>query len=212
MPTGSKAFTENLRKTVGSRASVLFSYFRNLATTDEPFDVVILDEAHRIREVSTNRFTPKHQQTGKPQIEEIFDAGRISVFFIDDRQVVRPGEVGSTELIREAVGQREIPLQHYRLEAQFRANGSDAFIQWVDSTLAVAKTPQVLWPRDDPFDVRIVDDVEELDRLIRVTSAGGPYRPTRRGLLLAMVQARAVRRPRDGRGHRRVATSVERPR
>ena len=57
--TGSKAFTENLRKTVGSRASVLFSYFRNLATTDEPFDVVILDEAHRIREVSTNRFTPQ---------------------------------------------------------------------------------------------------------------------------------------------------------
>src|SRR5580765_4882302 len=44
--TGSKAFTENLRKIVGGRASVLFKYFRDTATVDKPLDVVILDEAH----------------------------------------------------------------------------------------------------------------------------------------------------------------------
>ncbi len=165
--TGSKAFTENLRKRVGTRASALFNYFRNLASMPEPFDVVILDEAHRIREVSTSRFTPLRDRNGKPQIEEILDAGRISVFFIDDRQVVRPGEVGSTDLIRRAVGQRGIALREYPLEAQFRANGSDAFIQWVDNTLEVARTPQVLWQADDPFDVRVVDTVGDLDRLIR---------------------------------------------
>lgn len=171
--TGSKAFTENLRKRVGSRAGALFNYFRNLASMPEPFDVVILDEAHRIREVSTSRFTPLKDRSGKPQIEEILDAGRISVFFIDDRQVVRPGEVGSTELIRRAVGQRGIPLREYPLEAQFRANGSDAFIQWVDNTLGVARTPQVLWQADDPFDFRVLDTVEELDRLIRKRDAVG---------------------------------------
>ena len=46
--TGSKAFTENLRQQVGVRASALFSYFMSLANVTEPFDVVILDEAHRI--------------------------------------------------------------------------------------------------------------------------------------------------------------------
>jgi hypothetical protein len=171
--TGSKAFTENLRKRVGSRASALFNYFRNLASMPEPFDVVILDEAHRIREVSTSRFTPLKDRSGKPQIEEILDAGRTSVFFIDDRQVVRPGEVGSTELIRRAVGQRGTRLREYRLEAQFRVNGSDAFIQWVDNTLEVARTPQVLWQADDPFDFRIVQSVEELDRLVRTRDALG---------------------------------------
>jgi hypothetical protein len=93
--TGSKAFTENLRQRVGVRAGALFSYFMNLAGTPEPFDVVILDEAHRIREVSGNRFTPKARRTGKSQIEDLLDAGRVTVFFIDDLQVVRPEEVGS---------------------------------------------------------------------------------------------------------------------
>ncbi len=171
--TGSKAFTENLRKRVGPRAGALFNYFRNLASMPEPFDVVILDEAHRIREVSTSRFTPMKARTGRPQIEEILDAGRVSVFFIDDRQVVRPGEVGSTELIRRAVGQRGIPLHEYPLEAQFRANGSDSFIQWVDNTLGIARTPQVLWQADDPFDFRILDTVDELERLIRKRDAVG---------------------------------------
>ena len=38
--TGSKAFTENLRKLVGTRAGALFNYFRNPANVAEPFDVV----------------------------------------------------------------------------------------------------------------------------------------------------------------------------
>ncbi len=50
----------------------------NLAGTTEPFDVVVLDEAHRIREFSGNRFTPASKRTGKSQIEDILDAGRIT--------------------------------------------------------------------------------------------------------------------------------------
>ncbi len=165
--TGSKAFTENLRRSVGSRASALFSYFKQLRKLDQPVDVVILDEAHRIREVSTDRFTPAHAHTGKPQVEEILDAGRVSVFLIDDRQVVRPGEVGSSELIRRTAGQRGVEVREFELEAQFRANGSDAFIQWVDNTLDVSRTPQILWQANDPFVFQIVPTVAELEATIR---------------------------------------------
>lgn len=171
--TGSKAFTENLRQKVGQRASALFSYFMSLANVTDPFDVVILDEAHRIREVSGNRFTPKSKRTGKSQIEDIIDAGRVTVFFIDDLQVVRPEEVGSSDLILRTAAERGIPVREYPLEAQFRANGSDAFIQWVDSTLETARTPQVLWPMDDPFDFQVVPSVQELERLIRLRDAEG---------------------------------------
>lgn len=171
--TGSKAFTQNLRQRVGGRGSVLFNYFMNLAGVTEPFDVVILDEAHRIREVSGNRFTPRAARSGKPQIDDILDAGRVTVFFIDDLQVVRPEEVGSTELIRNAAAARGIPIREFELEAHFRANGSDAFIQWIDNTLGIARTPQVLWPLEDDFDFQVVDTVDNLTAMIRGEAAGG---------------------------------------
>ncbi len=137
---------------------MLFKYFRDTATVspDDKLDVAILDEAHRIRTISTSRFTPAKARTGKSQIDDILDSTRTSVFFIDDLQVVRPGEVGSTDLIREAAAKRSIEIREFELEAQFRSNGSDSFIHWVDNTLELARTPQVLWPMDDDFDFRIV--------------------------------------------------------
>jgi DUF2075 family protein len=171
--TGSKAFTENLRQTVGPRASALFSYFMSLANVPETFDVVILDEAHRIRTVSGNRFTPAAKRTGKSQMEDLLDAGRITVFFIDDLQVVRPEEVGSSHLIKQVAAERGVRVREFELEAQFRANGSDAFIEWIDNTLETARTPQVLWPLDDPFEFRVVPSVQELERLVRLRSSEG---------------------------------------
>ena len=97
----------------------------------------------------------------------------MSVFFIDDLQVVRPGEVGSTDLIREAAAKRSLEVREFELEAQFRSNGSDSFIQWVDNTLELDRTPQVLWPMDDEFDFRVVGSVKELDALIRGRAGEG---------------------------------------
>lgn len=171
--TGSKAFTENLRKAVGSRAGALFKYFRDTARVEDKLDVVVLDEAHRIRTISTDRFTPAKARSGKAQIDDILEAARTAVFFIDDLQVVRPGEVGSTAMIREAAGKRGIEVCEFELVAQFRANGSDAFIGWVDNTLELARTPHVLWPSDDEFDFRIVRSVRELESKIRARAADG---------------------------------------
>jgi DUF2075 family protein len=171
--TGSKAFTENLRKIVGPRASALFKYFRDTAAIDEPLDVAILDEAHRIRTISPSRFTPAKARSGKSQIDDILDSTRVSVFFIDDLQVVRPGEVGSTDLIRQMSAQRGLEVREFELEAQFRANGSDSFIRWIDNTLELDRTPQVLWPMDDEFDFRIVGSVGELAGMIRAKADEG---------------------------------------
>ena len=165
--TGSKAFTENLRKIVGGRAGALFKYFRDTATVADKLDVAILDEAHRIRTISTSRFTPAKARTGKSQIDDILDSSRVTVFFIDDLQVVRPGEVGSTDLIREEATKRSIEVRDFKLEAQFRSNGSDSFIQWVDNTLDLARTPQVLWSMDDEFDFQIVGSIGQLEQKIR---------------------------------------------
>jgi uncharacterized protein len=171
--TGSKAFTENLRKIVGTRAGAMFKYFRDTANVEEPLNVAILDEAHRIRTISTNRFTPAKARNGKAQIDDILDASRVTVFFIDDLQVVRPGEVGSTDLIRESAAKRGLEVREFKLEAQFRSNGSDSFIQWVDNTLELARTPQILWPMDDDFDFQIVGSITQLERMIRAKAGEG---------------------------------------
>jgi uncharacterized protein len=54
-----------------------------------------MDEAHRIRASSATRFTPKSQQSGEAQIDELMKAAKVGVYFLDDLQVVRPNEVGS---------------------------------------------------------------------------------------------------------------------
>ena len=59
-----------------------------------------------------------------------------SVFFIDDLRVVRPGEVGTPILFAKQRRMRSLEVREFGLqEAQFRSNGSDSFIRWVDNTL-----------------------------------------------------------------------------
>ena len=172
--TGSKAFTENLRKVVGSRAAAQFGYFNTFGGAEpESIDVLICDEAHRVRETSVNRFTPKASRSGRAQIEELLLAAKTTVFFIDDMQVVRPGEVGSSELVRRAAAALGIPLMEEELEAQFRCNGSDSYIQWVENTLELRRTPHVLWDPTDAFDFDVIDSPDEIEALIRSRQQAG---------------------------------------
>jgi uncharacterized protein len=55
--TGSRAFTETLRRIVGPRAKVQVKYFNSYMRADfNEVDVLLCDESHRIRESSNNRF------------------------------------------------------------------------------------------------------------------------------------------------------------
>ena len=170
--TGSKAFTENLRKTVGSRASALFKYFNSYADGAD-LDVLVCDEAHRIRETSNNRYTKAVERSTRPQVEELITAAKVSVFLLDDLQVVRPGEIGSGELIKQAAERLGSSVVELELDTQFRCNGSDMYLKWIDTTLGVRPTPQVLWDPSDPFDFDIVDSVDELEALVRSKVAAG---------------------------------------
>jgi uncharacterized protein len=172
--TGSKAFTETLRQIVGRRASPLFNYFNSYSTTEpRALDVVICDEAHRLRKTSSNRFTPAAKRTDKTQIQELIDVSQTAVFLIDDRQVVRPDEIGSADLIRQTAKTNGAEIYEIKLEAQFRCSGSDAFIQWVENTLELDRTPTVLWNLKDSYEFRIVDSPEALDAAIRARLVEG---------------------------------------
>ncbi len=175
--TGSRAFTENLRRAVGNRASALFKYFNSFNEAEpEELDVLVLDEAHRIREFSWNWRTPKRLRTERTQLEELLSAAKVAVFFIDDMQVVRPGEVGSAEMIRRTAGERDMDVVEFHLDAQFRCNGSEAFVAWVENTLGIRRTANVIWDTRDEFEFVIVDSPEELDAWVRARSKRGTAR------------------------------------
>lgn len=172
--TGSKAFTENLRKVVGPRAKAQFNYFNSFAGSEpQLLDAIICDEAHRIRQSSNNRFMKKEARSDLPQVEELMRSAKVCVFFIDDRQVVRPGEVGSSHLIRDTARALGIEIFEHELETQFRCGGSDAFVGWVDNTLDVDATPFVMWDAGEEFDFQIVDTPHELEAMIRNKAAEG---------------------------------------
>jgi RecA-superfamily ATPases implicated in signal transduction len=128
--TGSKAFTETLRKIIDSRGQELFTYTNGCVDAQaDSVDVLVTDEAHRIRDVSSNRFTPANKKSGLKQLEELIAAARVLVFLIDDHQIARPDEIGSAACIREYAEKYKCTVHEFELEAPFRCNGSDAFVR-----------------------------------------------------------------------------------
>jgi hypothetical protein len=170
--TGSRAFTSTLREILGTRGAAQVRYFNSYMDAElNVIDVMIADEAHRIRVTSNNRFTPKTRQSKIPQIDELLKASKTSVFFIDDNQVVRPGEIGSVEYIRNSAQALQCDVREFELEAQFRCGGSDAFVNWVNNTLGIQRTANVIWDQRDGFDFKIFHSPQALEDAIRAKAA-----------------------------------------
>jgi hypothetical protein len=170
--TGSRAFTETLRNLIGSRGSCQFKYFNSYVVADpNAVDVLICDESHRIRESSDSRFSKIKSKTS--QVEEILHVSKVSVFFLDDQQTVRPQEIGSSEYIRRHAEAQDIPISEYDLEVQFRCGGSDAFVNWINHTLQVRRTANPIWTGDEGFDFRVMATPQELERVIRDKAVEG---------------------------------------
>jgi len=163
--TGSKSFTETLKKIVGSQASNLFMYFNNFSdkkVEDNSVDIILCDEAHRIRSNSNSRFTPSHMRSDMPQVDQLIRASKVSIFFIDDYQVVRPGEIGSTNLIKESAEKYNAELFEFELKTQFRCSGSDGFLNWIDNILDIRETANKILTKEEKMDFRIFNTPNEL--------------------------------------------------
>ena len=166
--TGSAAFTTTLRKIVGSRASHLFKYFNSFISHKEnEINVLICDEAHRIRDTSNSRYTKREFKSNTPQVEELIKAAKVSIFFIDDYQVVAPYEIGTTKLIRETAEKYGAEIYEFELKTQFRCGGSDGYLNWVDNTLEVRETANRLLTKNEKMEFRIFDSPQALYEAIK---------------------------------------------
>ncbi|MFF5176198.1 DNA/RNA helicase domain-containing protein [Micromonospora sp. NPDC000089] len=169
--TGSRSFTQTLRRYAGkgsTRLKNLFGYFNSFMSAERNgFDVLICDEAHRIRETSVNRFTPKTKRdTARPQIDELIAAARVPVFLLDEHQVVKPGELGSIEIISAHARQLKLDVEVVSLHDQFRCGGSEAYEGWVLDLLGLDGGEPTVWHGDGRFDLRLADSPEQLEAFL----------------------------------------------
>lgn len=167
--TGGAAFTNTLRKIVGARARSLFKFFFSFTKLPEnSIDVLICDEAHRIRENSNDYGVPYMLKSRNPQIDDLIRPAKLTIFFIDEFQVVRPKEVGSVAIIKEAAkrfGVDDKNIAEFELKTQFRCSGSDAYLQWLDNVLEIRDTE--ITEFDAKMEFRIFDNPEDMMSEIR---------------------------------------------
>lgn len=175
--TGSRSFTMTLRKVAGRRAPQvrgLFKYFNSFIDAQpNDLDCLILDEAHRVRETSVNRYTKAALRTGRPQLDELVDTARVPVFLLDQNQVVRPGELGTVGDITAFARGKGLDVIEIDLNAQFRCGGSELFVSWVERLLGLVEDGPFRWEGDGNFELLVADSPAEMEAYLQSKLAAG---------------------------------------
>lgn len=123
-------------------------------------DCLVVDEAHRL-----NAKSGMFQNKGENQIKEIINAAKFSIFFIDENQKVTLKDIGSEDLIRQFAKEQGAGIYTFDLDSQFRCNGSDGYVAWVDRVLDIKDTANFDIDGFD-YDFRVLDDPNEVKRLV----------------------------------------------
>lgn len=162
-----RAFSESLVK--GKHTlSYLKGLFRGSGQFfDKPsntFDCLLCDEAHRLNEKSG-----LFSNLGENQVKEIINASKISVFFIDEDQIVSSKDIGTVKEIKKwakALGSKVHDGPSYELKSQFRCNGSDGYLAFLDDVLQIRSTANYAY-FDLDYDIQIFDDPNEMKEALR---------------------------------------------
>lgn len=175
--TGSKAFRNSLRRIAGARSpqvQKLFSYFNSFMSAERnSLDVIICDEAHRIRETSANRYTKADLRTGTPQLHELLNVARVPVFLLDSNQVVRKGETGTPDYIEEEARELGLKVIRVDLDGQFRCGGSRLYETWLNGFLNLDSSEKITWTKDPNFNVLVADSPEKIESKLKQFESEG---------------------------------------
>lgn len=125
------------------------------------FDTLVVDEAHRL-----NAKSGLYGNLGENQVMELIRSAKCTIFFVDDDQIVTLADIGHTRELIHWANAAGAEITTLELSSQFRCNGSDGYVAWLDNWLGIRETANTDFDRDS-FDFRIVDSPVELHNLIR---------------------------------------------
>lgn len=179
--SGSRSFTKNLRKAAvdaaphGKRGAADkqsmkdYRYFQQFGGLKEnSLEVLICDEAHRVRAKSDGRDVPRWvKERGLPQADELIRVAEMPVFLLDDWQSLRPDEVGTVDYLVERAIACGCDYEVFELPGMFRAEGSIAFREWVTKLLSLKATTAPAWVPDGRIDVRLAESPEDMEAFLQ---------------------------------------------
>ncbi len=129
-------------------------------STESQFNVLIVDEAHRLNEKSGI-----FKNLGENQVKEIIHASKCSIFFIDEDQRVTFSDIGESGEIKKWAEKLGAKVHTMELNSQFRCNGSDGYLSWLDNVLGIKETANYDFDRDE-YDFQVVDSPTKLQAMI----------------------------------------------
>ena len=132
-----------------------------ISTAENTFDALIVDEAHRL-----NRQSGLYSNLGDNQVKEIISSSKCSIFFIDEDQKVTLKDIGTIDEIKKWAGMQNCEVLEMELSSQFRCNGSDGYLAWLDNTLQIKDTANISLENID-YDFRIFSSPLELQQAIQ---------------------------------------------
>lgn len=121
---------------------------------------ILADESHRL-----NAKSGMFHNQGENQIKEIIHSAFCSVFFIDESQRVTMDDIGTTDEIRFWAKAEGSAVTEMQLISQFRCNGSEGYLAWLDDVLGIRETANQTLEGID-FDFRVLDSPLALRDLI----------------------------------------------
>lgn len=124
------------------------------------FNALLVDEAHRL-----NAKSGMFAHLGENQVKEIINASKVSVFFVDDDQVVTFKDIGQKAEIESWALKVGANIQHFKLSSQFRCNGSNAYTAWLDNILDIRETANFELDSDS-YDFRVYDNPNDMRQAI----------------------------------------------
>ena len=137
------------------------------ASRKNTFDVLVVDEAHRLKKEGA------YMYKGKNQVEDIVNAARVSIFFVDEKQAIRQEDIGTLAEITRVAETNNASVLKLNLKAQFRCSGAEGYINWVDDVLQLESTGNFNgWDKED-FEFKVFDNPNELRRAIQQKAASG---------------------------------------
>ena len=145
----------------GGEIKELFSGSGSFTGIEESdFDILIVDEAHRLK------LRTQYSKGGDNQIREVIHAAKTSVFFIDEAQKVTWKDIGEVSEIEKFAKSMNAEVQYLELKSQFRCNGSDGYMTWIDEALGVIEDEETSYA-ESSYDFRIFDNPTKLYKEIR---------------------------------------------
>ena len=128
------------------------------------YDCLIVDEAHRL--------VPQmfRDYSGSNQVKECINASLLTIFMLDEDQAITVHDIGSVDEIKmwtKALNSSLIMRDETVLFSQYRCNGSDAYIQFIDHLLQRGKESININLSELNYDFQVFNDPSEMREALR---------------------------------------------